>query len=238
MKSTFPGMPKEALSFFRELRRNNNRDWFEAHKDTYLTKVKAPAEQLAAIVSAGLTKFAPAFATEPKKALFRIYRDTRFSNDKTPYKDHVGALFYRGDLPKNESAGYYFGISDKSLGIAGGCYGPGPDQLKAIRSHLLEHHARFSKLVAAKPLAKALGTLQGERLSRPPKGFMPDTPGIEWIKAKQWYYYVELDPKTVLGPEVADEILTRFKLVSGVVDFLNEPLLAARKRSKPLLDLF
>lgn len=236
MKSNFAGLPKEALTFFRDLKANNNREWFEAHKEVYTEKVKQPMEALCALVSSEMTRFAPAYATEPKRALFRIYRDTRFSNDKTPYKDHAGVLLWRNDLGKNTSAAYYFAISDKSLGVAGGLYGPEPDQLKAVRSYLLEHHERFHKLVTNRSLVTALGSLQGAKLSRPPKGFMPQTPGVEYIKMKGWYFYIEIDGKLATGPKVVDEIVSRFRKVAPVVEFLNEPLMKAKKQ-RPVLDL-
>lgn len=230
MKSSFPGLPKETLRFFADLKKNNNREWFEANRQTYLEKVKAPVEGLCAAVAGQLTRFAPEYATDPKKALFRIYRDTRFSNDKTPYKDHAGALFWRNDLGKNTSAAFYFAVTDSNLGIAGGLYAPEPDLMKKVRSHLLEHHTRFGKLVTAKALVDALGPLQGESLSRPPKGFPPETPGIDYIKRKAWYFYVEIDAKVCTKPEVVDEIAGRFRKVWPVIEFLNEPLEAAKKK--------
>lgn len=237
MKSSFAGLPKGALTFFRDLRKNNNREWFEANKERYLELVKQPVEDLCAAVSSELTRFAPAYATEPKKAMFRIYRDTRFSTNKTPYKDHAGCLFWRSDLGKNRSAAFYFSVSDTSAGIAGGLYGPEPEQMRIVRAHLLEHHERFHRLVTSKALVASLGVLQGDKLSRPPKGFLAGTPGIEYIKMKAWYFYIELDPKAALAPGVVEEIAGRFRKVAPVVEFLNEPLDAGKKK-RPVFDLF
>lgn len=237
MKSSFAGLPKGTLAFFRDLKKNNDRDWFEANKDRYLNDVKQPMEELCAVVSSELTRFAPAYATEPKKALFRIYRDTRFSNDKTPYKDHAGALFWRTELGKNRSAAFYFQVTSDSVGFAGGLYGPEPDQIRVVRSHLLEHHERFHKLVTGKALVAALGPLQGDRLSRPPKGFLPDTPGLEYIKMKAWYFYIEIGSQVATTPKLVEEIIGRFRKVAPVVAFLNEPLEAGKKK-RPVFDLF
>ena len=230
----FPGFPPEALKFFAGLRKNNNRDWFEAHKEQYLEHVKAPMEQFTAEVMAALVRFAPAYAGDPRKAIFRLYRDTRFSHDKTPYKDHTGALLHRRDLPKNEAAGFYFGISDRIIEVAGGCYMPGPDQLRLLRSHIAANAPRFARLVKGRALTNALGELKGERLTRPPKGYLPDTPGVEFIQGKQWYFYVELDAKLALSPGILNEVVSRFKAAGPFVEFLNEPLLAAVKRNAPL----
>jgi uncharacterized protein (TIGR02453 family) len=234
MKSTFQGFPEKALSFFRQLRKNNNRDWFEAHREDYEQSVKAPMEALTTEVMAAVTRFAPEHAGDPKKAIYRIYRDTRFSNDKTPYKTHTGALLRRADLPKNESSSYYFAVSDKCLEIAGGCYMPGPDQLRVIRAHIAENAKRFEKLVRNRALVTAVGELQGTQLSRPPKGYCVDTPGIDFIRAKQWYHYIELDANLALSPNVVEEIVSRFKKLAPMVDFLNEPLLAGAKKAAPL----
>jgi len=238
MKSTFGGFPKEMHTFFRGLRRNNNRDWFEAHRETYEQCVKAPMEELTVRVMAEVLRFAPEHAGQPKKAIYRIHRDTRFSNDKTPYKTHTGALLRRADLPKNESSSFYFAVSDRCVEVAGGCYMPGPEQLRMIRAHIADHGPRFLKLIGNRALVEVLGELQGERLSRPPKGYCADMPGIdavqEYIKAKQWYYYVEVDPKLALSGEVVEAIVSRFKKVAPVVAFLNEPLLALAKKNAPL----
>lgn len=234
-KSTLPGLPAGALKFFRELEKNNNREWFEANKPRYAQSVKEPVEAFAAALAAGLTRFAPAYATEPKRAVYRIYRDTRFSSDKTPYKTSAGALFFHSAIGKNEASGLYVEISHRYAGVAGGVYMPGPDHLRMIRAHLMEHYARFTKLVAARPLVTLMGELQGESLSRPPKGFPPDHAAIEWIKRKQWYFWRELDAPLATTPELVPEVLKRFEKMLPVVEFFNEPLLARAKRLAPLI---
>ena len=236
MKSTFAGMPSEALTFLADLEKNNNREWFDAHKQIYQEKLRAPLEEFCAAVGAQMAAFAPEYLTEPKRAIFRIYRDTRFSNNKTPYKTAQGALFFRAELGKNESAGFYLEVSPKHLGIAGGLYMPNADYLRAVRAHLLENGARFNKLASSKPVVKALGEIQGEKLSRPPKGFPADHPTIEWIKHKQWYYWVELDPMLATTPAGVKEVVTRFKLAAPVVEFLNEPLLGLKRKNPILFD--
>jgi len=89
----FPGFPPEALTFLRSLKRNNRREWFQPRKEIFETKVKAPIIQLVEAINAELLDFAPEHITDPKKAVYRIYRDTRFSADKTPYKTHIAAIF-------------------------------------------------------------------------------------------------------------------------------------------------
>jgi len=234
MKSTFSGFSEKMPWFFRELRENNDRDWFETHREIYLEQVKAPMEDLTACVMAAVSRFSPEHAGEPKKAIYRIYRDTRFSNDKTPYKTHTGALLRRPDLPKNESASFYFAVSDKCIEVAGGCYMPGPEQLRLIRSHIAANAERFEKLATNRAVVAALGSLAGVKLSRPPKGYSVDTPGVEYLKMKQWYHYAELDPKLALSTGIVDEVVSRFKKTLPLIEFLNEPLLAKAKKDAPL----
>lgn len=234
MKSSFSGIPKEGLAFLADLEQNNDREWFDANKAVYQEKLKAPLEEFCAAVGAQMASFAPDYMTEPKRALFRIYRDTRFSNNKTPYKTAQGALFFRAELGKNEAAGFYFEVSPKYLGVAAGLYMPNPDYLRAVRAQIMESSEKFQKLVTAKPLVRVFGGLQGDKLSRPPKGYCSEHPAIEWIKFKQWYYWAELDPALATSPAGVKEVVSRFKLAAPVVEFLNEPLLGL-KRKKPVL---
>ena len=122
MSSVFPGFSREAMQFFRGLARNNNRDWFQPRKPIFEEHVKQPMHELVAQVNAALQKFAPEYVTEPSKAVYRFYRDTRFSKDKTPYKDHIAASFYHRSLMGQGAAGFYFQVSHKDVGIGGGVY--------------------------------------------------------------------------------------------------------------------
>jgi uncharacterized protein (TIGR02453 family) len=214
--------PPEAIAFLKGLEKNNNRDWFQPRKEIFDTKLKAPMFELVEAINAELLKFAPEHITEPKKAVYRIYRDTRFSKDKTPYKNHIGAMYPRRGLDKNSGAGYYFHVSPKEVGIACGCYAPGPEELLKIRRFLAENH----KLV--RRTNKLMGTLQGTTLQRVPKGFDPEHPAVDLIKMKQWYWWMELDPKLATSPKLKSEIVKRFRAMAAMVELLNKPLLGKR----------
>lgn len=233
MRASFAGMPKETIQFLRDLEKNNNRDWFDANKPTYLEKVKAPLEALVTAVGAEMTKFAPEAATAPSKAIYRIYRDTRFSSDKTPYKTHLGASFYRNDLGKHIAGGYYFEVSHKYVGFAGGVYMPEAENLRLIRTHIMDNYPRFQKLLADKKVA-GMGELQGAALSRPPKGFPAAHPSIEWLKRKAYYYWHESPATLATSPELLKEICARFKAMAPMINFLNEPLLSMKQKRAPL----
>lgn len=225
MPLKFAGFSPQGIQFLKSLKKNNNREWFQARKETFDQQIKAPMEELVQAVNSHLMDFAPMFVTEPKKAIYRIYRDTRFSNDKTPYKTHVAASLTRAGMEKHISAGYYFSIGAEEMEVAGGIYMPGPDQLRAIREHLLEHHEEFRKIVSNPSLKKLMGGLYGKPMARMPKGFPQDHPAGEFIRARHWIFYdTRLDPKLAVTPKLLGELMKRFRAMTPFLDFLNRPL--------------
>lgn len=229
MRSGFQGFSREASEFFRGLEKNNRREWFQPRKELFETHLRAPMLDLVTVVNAELARFAPDYIVDPPKSLYRIYRDTRFSSDKTPYKTHIAAMFWRRGLNKKTGAGLYFSVSHKEVEIAGGVYMPGPEQLGAIRNRLAERYEEFRKLTGSKKLRNLMGELRGDQLSRVPKGFPSDHPAADLLRGKQWYYYVLLDPGAAASPAIVKEIATRFRAMAPLVDFLNAPLLARPK---------
>jgi uncharacterized protein (TIGR02453 family) len=218
----FSGFPPEALKFLSGLARNNRREWFQPRKEIFESKVKTPMLELTEAINAELLEFAPDHINDPKKAVYRIYRDTRFSPDKTPYKTHVGAIFPRRGLGRESAAGFYVQVSPKSLGIAAGAYMPGPEELFAIRTWLAENHKAFRK--AAQAPEKLLGKLHGDSLTRSPKGFDPAHPASDLIRMKGWLYWIELDAKLIESRKLLPEIVKRFRAAAAVVEMLNATL--------------
>ena len=233
MATRFAGFPKEGIKFFNELRKNNNREWFSANKQTFEDKVKAPMVELVNAVNAELATFAPNHVTEPGKAIYRIYRDTRFSADKTPYKDHIAANFPRRGLEKHACAGYYFSISSKELEVAGGVYMPGPEELLALRNYIVREHEELRRLTKETKLRSLVGELKGSQLSRPPKGFPCDHPATDLLKYKQLYFYVTLTAENSGTPKLLPDLIKRLRVMQPVVDFLNVPLLARKREARP-----
>jgi uncharacterized protein (TIGR02453 family) len=225
----FPGFSPEALTFLRSLKRNNRREWFQPRKEIFETKVKAPMIQLVEAINAELLDFAPEHITDPKKAVYRIYRDTRFSADKTPYKTHVAAIFPHHGLEKQASAGFYFHLTAKSVGIAAGSYMPGPDELRAVRGWLAENHEQFRN--ATRRPQKVLGKLEGSTVTRMPKGFAAGHPAEDLIRMKQWLYWVELDAKLATTPRLLPELVKRFRAAAPVIAMLNAPLQKSAPKS-------
>lgn len=234
MSFGFPGFPEQAPKFLRSLKRNNRRDWFQPRKHLYEQHLKAPMLELVSALNAGLQRFAPDYVTDPAKAVFRIYRDTRFSADKTPYKTHVAATFSRRGPERLKTGGFYFSIAPDQIEVAGGIYHPEPDTMLLIRTHIAETHAELRRILANKKTRALVGQLQGDELTRAPKGFDPAHPAIAWIKMKDWILDTTLDSSLFTSSKLYDEILDRFRAMAPLIGYLNRPLLA-RKSSRDLL---
>src|SRR4051812_18630751 len=232
MPSTFPGFSPKALSFLRQLERNNRREWFQPRKDVFDRDVRGPVVELVALVNDDLRSFAAEHVTEPAQAIYRIYRDTRFSKDKTPYKTHIAASFLRRGLPKHAVADFYFAVSHKHVEIAGGMYMPGPEELSAVRCAIARDDGKkLQRLIDDQSLRRALGPPLGHRLARLPKGFDPraGSPAAELLKFKQMYFYVTLDAKVATTSRLRREIVSRFRVVTPVINYLNDAILRDRK---------
>jgi uncharacterized protein (TIGR02453 family) len=236
MAARFPGFPKQGLTFLQELKANNDREWFTPRKELFETSVKAPMVALVEAVNAELASFAPEYMTEPAKAIYRIYRDTRFSNDKTPFKTHIAGNLHKQGASKHAAAGYYFSVGADQIEIAAGVYMPGPEELLRLRQHISSEFEEFSRLAADKTATKLMGPLQGESLARPPKGFSATDPALSWIKKKQWYYYnTGLPLETALTPKLLPEIVKRLKAMTPMVGFLNRGLAAPGAATRDFL---
>jgi uncharacterized protein (TIGR02453 family) len=227
MTIKFDGFPPDTLKFLRKLRKNNNREWFQANRQTYEKCVKAPMVEVVTVLGDALQAFAPEMVVDPKKVMYRINRDTRFSPDKTPYKTHVAALFYPRTLCKGNSAALYFHLEPAEVLIAGGIYMPGSAELRAIRTHVAASWEEFGRIVENRTFAKEFGKLQGEKLTRAPQGFPADHPGVEYLKYKQYIVWMTEPAALAESAQLVPRILTAFAAMMPLVRFLNAPLLHA-----------
>lgn len=230
-----PYFRPEALKFLRSLAKHNDRAWFQPRKAQFEAELKEPMLAVIGKVTDAMMDFAPNFIRPAEKSIFRIYRDTRFSNDKRPYKTHVAAWWSHQGLAKTSGAGYYFHVSAKEVVIAAGAYMPEKDQLAQIRDWLLDHHAEFSKLLKSPKVRSTFSEFEGNALTRPPKGFGADHPGIDLIRCKQWGLAATLPAETALKPDFAAEVIRYFKIAAPVVDALNTPIAAAQAPKKKVL---
>lgn len=224
VRNAFPGFSPEGLRFLRELKKNNNRDWFHPRKEIFERTLRLPMLELVGQIHRKMTAFAPHYVGEPSKCLYRIYRDTRFANDKTPYKDHIGALLWRNGLQKSSGAAFYFGISGACVEIAGGLYSPEPDTLLAVRQRIATAPAEFRATYDKPKVRRLLGELKGETLTRVPRGFDAEGEAADLVKHKRFVLYTELDVSLATTPKLLPEIVTRFEAMTPFVEYLNRTL--------------
>lgn len=229
MRSGFPGFPAEAVTFYRGLARNNKREWFQPRKHIYEEKVKAPMVALVTELDRAMMDFAPGYVTDASKAIYRIYRDTRFSPDKTPYKTQIAASFSRRGMEKHGAAGFYLAISLRGADVGGGIYMPPPQTLLAVRGHIAERHPEFRGLIASKPVKQLFGAMQGAQLSRVPKGFCADHPAADLLRFKQFLLFTTLDAAIITTPRLFVELEKRFRALTPFLEFLNAPLAGKRR---------
>jgi uncharacterized protein (TIGR02453 family) len=233
--ATLPYFRPEALTFLRNLARHNDRAWFQPRKAQFEAELKEPMLAIVRRITDAMLDFAPNHVRPAEKSLFRIYRDTRFSSDKRPYKTHVAAWWSHQGLEKTSGAGYYFHVSPKDVLIAAGSYMPDKDQLAAIRHWLLDHHLEFKKLLRNPKVRSTYDEFEGNALTRPPKGFPCDHPGMDLIRCRQWGLAAELPAKAALNKDIADVVIRYFKVAAPVVDALNTPLAAALAPKRKVL---
>lgn len=214
----------EALAFLRTLKRHNDREWFKPRKERYELLLRRPMAALIERLAIDLRGFAPDLVASPKASLYRIYRDTRFSEDKSPYKTHIAAVFPRRGLPKHQGAGLYFEVAPDGVWVGGGMYAPDTSQLQAVREHLATNVQRLRSIVESPAFRRAVGSLEGERLQRVPRGFARDHEAAEYLRHRQFLAGRELPPSFATSPRFYSGVLRIFHRVAPLVRFLNEPL--------------
>jgi uncharacterized protein (TIGR02453 family) len=211
------------LRFLRALKRNNDREWFRAHRDEYEMHVKAPMVAVIERLGREFRAFAPDLMADPKKSLYRIWRDTRFSADKRPLKTNIAAVFPHRRGTRHTAAGLYFEISPQWVFAGGGVYMPEPPSLHRVRAAIASDVPRFRALVSARPFV-ALGGLQGERLTRVPRGFAADHPAAEYLKYRQLMAFREWPPDLMTSARFWPELLATFRAISPLVAYLNDAM--------------
>ena len=230
-----PHFSEAALRFLRGLKRHNDRDWFNERKHLYEAELKAPLLALIAAVDDRMAAFAPDHIKPPAKTMLRIYRDTRFSPNKLPYKTHLSAWWGRAGMHKTSGAGFYFSLSGTAITVAAGLFMPERDQLLAERRFLLEQGDAVRAELGSRRLTRlGLARIPGQPLSRPPKGFSPEHPSDDLIRCREWGVSAELPCELALSPKLASELNRRFQAAAPLVHLLNQPL-AVSRRDRPMV---
>jgi uncharacterized protein (TIGR02453 family) len=216
---------RKTLAFLRALKRNNDRDWFRARKADYEAHVRGPMVAVLANLAEDFPAFAPELVSEPRVSLFRIYRDTRFSADKTPLKTNAAAHFPSRRFARGQGAGLYFEITPAWVWIGGGIYMPSADDLRRIREHVAANHRQLHRLVTSSSFRTIAGGLDGEQLTRVPRGYLADHPAAAYLRYKQLVAGREYPAEFALSPKFYPELLRVFRAIVPLVRFVNNALM-------------
>lgn len=228
----FTGFRPGALAFLRALTRNNNREWFEANRERYEREVRRPLQLLVEEVDVRLATLAPEITGDPRRSVFRIHRDVRFSKDKSPYKTNAAAWFRHRDAGHSVGtravhggAGFYFHIAPDECIVAGGIWMPPTEALKELREAIAEDHETLREIITQRGFRRAFGELDPEaRLTRPPRGFAPDHEAADLLRYKSFTVSAPLTEAEVLSPKLPDLLAKRYAAMLPFVRWLNGAL--------------
>ena len=214
----------DTIKFLRALKRHNDRDWFKARKDQYDAHVRTPMIAVIERLATDFKGFAPEIVASPKTSLYRIYRDTRFSEDKTPLKIQVSASFRWRGLEKGEGAGLYLEVHPEWVWMGGGFWAPPQPQLVRIREHIALSWPEIDRIARGRTFKRVLGPLSGETLTRVPRGYPADHPAAGYLKFKQFLGGREFPPVFATSKEFYPALVETYKAIMPLIRFLNAPL--------------
>ncbi|MDR3326522.1 MAG: DUF2461 domain-containing protein [Prevotellaceae bacterium] len=217
-------MNKFILNFLRDLAQNNNREWFAANKERYNTAVGYFKNEVAELIQKISVFDDEIKYLAPENCLFRIYRDIRFSPDKTPYKTHFGAYMAAAGGRKSSLAGYYFHFDANEPFLSGGIYCPAKEMLKTIRTAVDVDYEELKNIVSERNFKKYFGEMQPfeKPLSKVPAGFSADSPAAEWLKFKHYGVEHILDEKTLYREDFTSYAAEVFKAMKEFNSFFNQ----------------
>lgn len=212
---------KSTFDFLKNLEKNNNRDWFNENKEKYVEANQNVLDFVTELLEKMGSFDESILKLDPKKTLFRIYRDTRFSKDKSPYKTNFGASI-NGIGKKDGGAGYYLHISPNECFLAAGVYMCDPIQLKKIRQEISGNAEEFNEIIKDKNFKNF--EFNQEKLVRVPQGFEKEDPMAEFLKMKHLVVSINLKDEDLMKDEAVNNCNTEFKKMSKLVNFLNETM--------------
>lgn len=224
MNSGFNGFPPDLFQFLRELKTHNNRDWFQANKSRYQQSVVEPMGEFINAMAPRLAKISSAFVADARPnggSMFRIYRDARFSKDKSPYKTNVGCQFRHVAGKDAHAPGFYLHLEPGNVFFGGGLWMPPGPALFNIRQAIAERSTEWQKITRAKKISDRFGELGGDALQRVPRGFAPDHPCAEDLKRKSFVYVQTADDADVLNRQFVADVDKSFQALKDFMGFLT-----------------
>jgi len=223
-KPVFNGFPAELFGFLVELAANNNRTWFQANKSRYHDDVVEPMTQFICAMAPRLEAISEHFIADPRRhggSMFRIYRDTRFSKDKRPYKENVGCQFRHRIGRDVHAPGFYVHLQPGEIFFGGGIWKPDATTINRIREAIIDNPSAWKKATNGKAFSGRFGALKGESLQRPPRGFSAEHPLIEDIKRKSYFAMQQADQAMACGPQFIGEVEKAFRGISPLMEFIS-----------------
>jgi uncharacterized protein (TIGR02453 family) len=222
----------EALAFLKGLKRNNAKPWFEAHRADYEQHVKIPMADLVQEMDLRFARFAPEMVGDPKRSVFRLHRDIRFSNDKSPYKTHAACWFFHGGGSSKVGreahgggAGFYFHLQPGASFVGGGCWMPPRPALLKFRAAIAGDPRGFERIVLAPAMRKRFGGLsEEETLKRVPRGYSGDHPAARWLRHQSFTVGRPLTDAQVTGPRLTAILESDYETMLPLVRWLNGTL--------------
>lgn len=211
-------VPKSSFEFLKLLKKNNNRDWFAVNKDRYLKELSF-LEDFAGSLLRELNKHDVIETPSGKKSLHRIYRDVRFSKDKTPYNTHWGGGFKRATRARRGS--YYFHLEPGNTFIAGGFWGPNTDDMKRLRDEFAFDPTPLRKILNNQKIKDSFGALQGEQLKTVPRGYSGDDPARDLLRYKQFLLIKHFSDREVLQADFAKVLSKHFGYMRPFLDYMS-----------------
>lgn len=222
----FTGFPPDLFHFLRELGRNNNRPWFHAERERYLAVVVRPMSEFIVAMQPRLAAISRHYVADPRPhggSMFRIHRDTRFARDKTPYKTHAACQFRHVRGRDAHAPGFYVHLEPDGLYFGGGIWRPPAPQLNRIRDFIVDNARSWARIRNA-PRVRAAGGIQGDTLTRAPRGYNPEHMHIEDIRRTSFYVMTEADPDAALEPDFPDAVASAFRRAAPLTRFVCDAL--------------
>ena len=219
----FAGLPKDYFAFFNELKLNNNREWFNDNKPRFKESVQEPLAAFVEAMAPRLKKISKHFVADPRLhggSVFRIYKDVRFSKDKSPYKTHGGVQFRHARGNDAHAPGFYIHLAPDEIFYGGGVWHPPAPQLLQIREAIRDKGKPWTSATTGAAFKKRFKGVRGEGLTRPPRGFDGDHPLIEDIKRKSFFAMTEGKPAQAKKPAFADDVAAAMTDSKPLMKFL------------------
>jgi uncharacterized protein (TIGR02453 family) len=215
---------KDTLQLLRQLKKNNNREWFNENKPRYIEHVKEPFEVFIGKLIEALSPYFDSLAITPKDAIFRIYRDVRFGKDKTPYKTKVSAIISPGGRKNRTMPGIYLEITPDDMRIYSGLFQLDSKELYNVRSYISHNMAEFQRLISESNFVETFTEIKGEKNKRIPKEFDEDAIKQPLIYHKQFYFFTSWPVQTIYEEDLIERIVETFTIAKPVSEFLYEGL--------------